>query len=61
MVGATPLPRNAVRRLEGSRVLVRLGSVVREYDAADPACGLYEDLRQLILTVAKDYPYLLRH
>ena len=47
--------------LEGSRVLVRLGSVVREYDAADPACGLYEDLRQLILTVAKDYPYLLRH
>ena len=42
-------------------MLVRLGSVVREYDAADPACGLYEDLRQLILTVAKDYPYLLRH
>ncbi|MGN0662009.1 MAG: putative selenate reductase subunit YgfK [Faecalibacterium sp.] len=46
--------------LDGSRVLVRLGDTVREYDAADPACGLYEDLRQLILTVAKDYAYLLK-
>ena len=46
--------------LEGSKVLVRLGDTVQEYDAADAACGLYEDLRQLILTVAKDYAYLLK-
>ena len=46
--------------LEGSKVLVRLGNTVKEYDAADAACGLYEDLRQLILTVAKDYAYLLK-
>ena len=46
--------------LEGSKVLVRLGDTVKEYDAADAACGLYEDLRQLILTVAKDYAYLLK-
>ncbi len=38
---------------------VRLGGAVREYNVFDPSCGLYEDLRRLIVTVLTDYPYLL--
>ena len=39
---------------------VRLGGAVKDYDVTDPACGLYEDLRQLILAVRKDYGYLVK-
>ena len=39
---------------------VRLGGMVKDYDVTDPACGLYEDLRQLILAVRKDYGYLVK-
>ena len=46
--------------LENGNALVRLGGSVREYNAADASCGLYEDLRQLILAVRKDYAYLLK-
>ena len=46
--------------LENGNALVRLGGSVREYNAADASCGLYEDLRQLILAVRKDYTYLLK-
>lgn len=46
---------------DGSGVcLVRLGGQVREYDVTDSSCGLYEDIRQLILAVRKDYGYLVR-
>ena len=48
-------------RGDGSGVcLVRLGGTVGEYDMTDPACGLYEDLRQLILAVREHYGYLVR-
>jgi len=33
---------------------------VKEYDVTDPACGLYEPLRQLILAVRDSYGYLIR-
>ena len=46
--------------LENGRVLVRLGTMVKEYDPHDADCGLYEDLRKLILTVERDYAYLLK-
>ena len=46
--------------LGGGKVKVRLGDYVAEYAVADPNCGLYEDLRQLILAVEKDYAYLLK-
>ena len=46
--------------LENGRVLVRLGTMVKEYDPHDADCGLYEDLRKLILTVERDYTYLLK-
>ena len=39
---------------------VRLGGAVKDYDVTDPACGLYEDLRQIILAVRKDYGYLVK-
>ena len=46
---------------DGSGVcLVRLGGQVREYDVTDSSCGLYEDIRQLIVTVRKDYGYLVK-
>ena len=44
----------------GGRCLVRLGGQVKEYDVADAGCGLFEDLRQLILSVQTAYPYLLK-
>ena len=46
--------------LENGRVLVRLGDQVKEYDHHDSKCGLYEDLRQLILAVETSYAYLLK-
>ena len=46
--------------LENGNVLVRLGDSVKEYNPHDSRCGLYEALRQLILTVERDYPYLLK-
>lgn len=46
--------------LDGSRCLVRLGGSVQEYDAADPACGLYDPLRRLILAIYSDYHWLLK-
>ena len=42
------------------RCKVRLGGQVKDYDAVDPACGLYEPLRQLILAVRSSYGYLIR-
>ena len=45
--------------LGNGKVLVRLGDSVAEYVVADPACGLYEDLRQIILAVENDYSWLL--
>jgi len=42
------------------RCKVRLGGQVKEYDVTDPACGLYEPLRQLILAVRDSYGYLIR-
>ncbi len=46
-------------RLEGTKTLVRFAGQVREYDVADPACGLYDGLRRTILAVYNDYSYLL--
>ena len=70
LAGATPfglgdyvLIPNVREALKGDLQSIKayvLGDTVKEYDAADAACGLYEDLRQLILTVAKDYAYLLK-
>ena len=37
---------------------VRLGGAVKTYDVSDAGCGLQAPLRQLILTVEKDYPWL---
>ena len=45
--------------LGNGKVRVRLGDTVADYVVADPACGLYEDLRQIILAVENDYPWLL--
>ena len=45
--------------LEGGKVRVRLGGVTADYDLSDPACGLYEPVRRLILAVCTHYPYLL--
>ena len=42
------------------RCKVRLGGQVKEYDVTNPACGLYEPLRQLILAVRDSYGYLIR-
>ena len=39
---------------------VRLEGQVADYDVTDPACGLYEPIRQLILAVRDDYGYLIR-
>jgi putative selenate reductase len=48
-------------RGDGSSVcMVRLGDSVREYDVTDEGCGLYEDVRQLILAVRDSYGYLVR-
>ena len=41
-------------------VRVRLGDSVADYKIADPKCGLFEDLRQLILSVENNYSYLLK-
>lgn len=46
--------------LGGGKVRVRLGDYVADYIVADPACGLYEDLRRLILAVETDYAYLIQ-
>ena len=40
-------------------VKVRLGGKVEEYDLSKPDNGLYKELEVLILTVLKDYAYLL--
>ena len=40
-------------------VKVRLGGKVEEYDLSSPDNGLYKGLEVLILTVLKDYAYLL--
>ena len=45
--------------LEGGKVRVRLGGVTADYELSDPACGLYEPVRRLILAVFAHYPYLL--
>ncbi len=46
--------------LENGNVLVRLGDNVQEYNQHDANCGLYEDLRQVILAIESDYTYLLK-
>ncbi len=45
--------------LENGNVRVRLGDTDKEYNVHDANCGLYEDLRQVILAIEKDYAYLL--
>ena len=46
---------------DGSGVcLVRLDGQVREYDVTDASCGLYEDLRQIILAVRESYGYMVK-
>ena len=45
--------------LEVGKVRVRLGCVTADYDLSDPACGLSEPVRRLILAVFAHYPYLL--
>ncbi len=40
--------------------LVRLGDTVKTYDVNDPACGLYEGVRQIILAVRDNYSYLMK-
>ena len=40
-------------------VKVRLADQVREYDVFDEGCGLYEPVRKMIVTVMRDYGYLL--
>ncbi len=46
--------------LADGEILLRLGDSVRTYNPHDPGCGIYEPLRKLILTVERDYPYLLK-
>ena len=46
--------------LAGTRCLVRLGGMVKEYNVADAKCGLYEPLRLLILTVFGGYSWMLK-
>lgn len=37
---------------------VRLGATVKDYKIFDQNCGLYEDIRKLIMTIFVDYKYL---
>ena len=46
--------------LEGTKSLVRLDGQTAEYDTADAARGLPEDLRALIQAVRQDYSYLVK-
>ena len=46
--------------LGGGMVRVRLGEYVADYQVADPGCGLFEDLRQLILSVENNYSFLIK-
>ena len=46
--------------LAGTMSLVRLDGRTAEYDAADAACGLPEDIRALIQAVRNDYSYLVK-
>ena len=46
-------------KLADGKTRVRLGGAVKEYDVADPACGLYDPLRRTICAVYESYPYLL--
>ena len=45
--------------LEGTKVRLRFASKVEDVDVSDPGCGLYEPLRLLILTVIRDYPWII--
>ena len=45
--------------LPGGKTRVRLGGVTADYDAADPACGLYDPIRRLICAVYHNCSYLL--
>ena len=45
--------------LPGGKTRVRLGGVTADYDAADPACGLYDPIRRLICAVCHNCSYLL--
>lgn len=40
-------------------VRVRLGGAVRDYKVFDPDCSLYKDIRDLIISIYRDYRYLL--
>lgn len=43
---------------EEMKVKVRLGSAVNEYSLKEESCPLYEGLKQVILTIDKEYSYL---
>ena len=45
--------------LEGTKVRLRFASRIQTADVADAGCGLYEPLRLLILTVIREYPWLI--
>ena len=45
--------------LEGTKVRLRFSGKIQEVDVSDPGCGLYEPLRLLILTVIKEYSWLI--
>lgn len=48
MVSETPLT-----------VRVRLGGSVKDYEVFDPKCELFKDIKDLIVTIYRDYKYLL--
>lgn len=45
--------------LEGTKVRLRFADKIQEVDVQDAGCGLYEPLRLLILTVIRDYSWLI--
>ena len=47
------------RVIEGTKVRLRFAGKTEDADVADEGCGLYDPLRRLILTVIRDYSWLL--
>ena len=45
--------------LEGTKVRLRFADRIQEVDVSDEGCGIYEPLRLLILTVIRDYGWMI--
>ena len=45
--------------LEGTKVRLRFADKIQEVDVSDQGCGIYEPLRLLILTVIRDYGWVI--